>query len=87
MCATAMARWGSPATHGARRNIWQRTIGMHEMNVLILSAGTRCKTVEYFQRAAGTGRVITTDCSPLAPALYLADGYHVVPRIDDPGYL
>ncbi|MGO1592349.1 ATP-grasp domain-containing protein [Ancrocorticia sp.] len=57
------------------------------MNVLILSAGTRCKTVEYFQRAAGTGRVITTDCSPLAPALYLADGYHVVPRIDDPGYL
>ena len=58
------------------------------MNVLILSAGTRCKTVQYFKRAVGdSGRVITTDCSNLAPALYVADGHHIVPRIDDPTYI
>lgn len=58
------------------------------MNVLILSAGSRCKLVGYFRKAlAGRGSVIATDCSELAPALYLADRHHVVPRITEDGYL
>ena len=53
------------------------------MNILILSAGTRDKIVQYFKRAlAGRGRVIATDMSAAAPAIYEADGYHLVPRID-----
>ncbi|PWF26911.1 ATP-grasp domain-containing protein [Ancrocorticia populi] len=57
------------------------------MNVLILSAGTRCKLVEYMKDVAGDSLVITTDCSDLAPALYVADRYYVVPRVDAPGYM
>lgn len=58
------------------------------MNILILSAGTRCKLVTYFKREEnGFGRVITTDCSKYAPALYLSDRYYIVPRMTDPGYL
>lgn len=58
------------------------------MNVLILSAGTRNKIVQYFRRTlAGSGRVIATDMSNLAPAIYEADKYYIVPRMDAPGYL
>ena len=52
------------------------------MNILILSAGTRNKIVQYFKRELnGEGKVIVTDCSNLAPAIYEADGYYIVPRI------
>lgn len=58
------------------------------MNILILSAGTRNKIVQYFKRElANEGRVIATDCSNLAPAVYEADRFYLVPRISDPGYL
>lgn len=58
------------------------------MNILILSAGTRNKIVQYFKETIGeTGRVIATDCSNLAPAVYEADAFHLVPRITAPGYL
>lgn len=58
------------------------------MNILILSAGTRNKVVQYFKNELrGKGRVICTDCNPLAPALYTADKYYIVPRIDNPTYL
>lgn len=58
------------------------------MNILILSAGTRNKVVQYFRRAfAGYGKVIATDMSPLAPAIYEADGYYLVPRITEPDYI
>lgn len=57
-------------------------------NVLILSAGTRNKVVQYFKKALnGEGRVIATDCSNLAPAIYDADKYYIVPRMTDEGYL
>ena len=43
------------------------------MNILILSAGTRNKIVEYFVNTLnGTGKVIATDMSNLAPAIYEA---------------
>lgn len=58
------------------------------MNVLILSAGTRNKIVQYFRRTlAGSGKVVATDMSNLAPAIYEADKYYIVPRMDAPGYL
>ena len=57
-------------------------------NILILSAGTRDKVVQYFKKElAGKGRVTATDCSELAPAIYEADEYVIVPRITEPGYL
>ena len=57
-------------------------------NILILSAGTRNKVVQYFKKALnGEGRVIATDCSNLAPAIYDADKYYIVPRMTDEGYI
>ena len=52
------------------------------MNILILSVGTRDKIVQYFRKAfAGDGRVVAADCSRLAPALYDADKFYIVPKI------
>lgn len=57
-------------------------------NILILSAGTRNKVVQYFKKAlSGNGLVVATDCSNLAPAIYDADKYYIVPRMTDDGYL
>lgn len=57
-------------------------------NILILSAGTRDKVVQYFKKELeGRGRVIATDCSNIAPAIYDADAFYLVPRITEPGYL
>jgi len=59
-----------------------------EMNILILSCGTRNKIVQYFKKElAGKGHVFATDCSELAPALYEADKHFIVPRMEDDGYL
>ena len=58
------------------------------MNILILSCGTRNKIVEYFMREMkGEGKVIATDCSELAPALYEADTFYIVPRITEGTYV
>lgn len=58
------------------------------MNILILSCGTRNKIVQYMKRElSGRGRVIATDMSPNAPALYDADAFYLVPRITEPGYI
>ena len=52
------------------------------INILILSAGTRNKVVQYFRKELeGKGRVYATDCSELAPAIYEADEAILVPRI------
>lgn len=58
------------------------------MNVLVLSCGTRNKIIQYFKRELnGAGKVIATDMSPNAPALYEADVHYIVPRMTAPGYL
>lgn len=58
------------------------------MNILILSAGTRNKIVQYFVKTLdGTGKVIATDMSNLAPAIYEADKYYIIPKMTKPGYL
>ena len=58
------------------------------MNILVLSAGTRNKIIQYFKKAlAGEGNVIAADCQELAPALYEADKFYLVPRITDRNYI
>ena len=58
------------------------------MNILVLSAGTRNKVIQFFKKELGNnGRVIATDCSNLAPAVYDADKFILVDRITAPGYM
>lgn len=58
------------------------------MNILILSAGTRNKIVQYFKKAVGgNGCVVATDMSELAPAVYDADKFYKVPCMTDDGYI
>ena len=58
------------------------------MNFLILAAGTRNKIVQYFKKEVGnSGHIIATDMSELAPAIYEADKYYIVPRMTDDGYI
>jgi len=58
------------------------------VNILILSCGTRNSIVKYFKNELSSiGRVIAADCSNLAPALYDADKYYIIPKINDGDYL
>lgn len=58
------------------------------MNILMLSVGTRNKIVQYFKRTLnGNGKVVVTDMIEIAPAIYEADEYYIVPRITDPNYI
>lgn len=58
------------------------------MNILILSCGTRNLLVRYFkEKESGIGRVIGTDCSAYAPALYETDAFYLVPPMTQPDYL
>ncbi|MEI3327694.1 MAG: ATP-grasp domain-containing protein [Thomasclavelia sp.] len=58
------------------------------INILILSCGTRNKIIQYFkENLLGLGKVIATDCHPIAPALYEADEYYIVPKMVNKGYL
>ncbi len=58
------------------------------MNILILSAGTRNKIVQYFKKIiGGNGKVIATDMSDIAPAVYEADKFYKVPRMTADGYI
>ena len=58
------------------------------MNILLLSVGTRNKIVQYFKKEFNEiGRVIATDKSDLAPALYEADKFYIVPKITDNSYV
>lgn len=58
------------------------------MNILILSAGTRCQLVQYFKRSEnGFDKIVTADCSRYAPALYMSDTHYIVPRMNMESYL
>ena len=57
-------------------------------NILILSAGTRDKVVQYFKKELGSqGKIIATDCSNIAPAIHDADLAYLVPPITADGYI
>lgn len=63
------------------------------INILVLSAGTRNKIVQYFKRTLikedgeRLGNVIATDMSAIAPAVYEADKFYQVPRMTEEGYI
>ncbi len=53
--------------------------------VLFTCAGQRVDIVSAFGRVGAT--TVAADVNPLAPALYHADRYELVVRVDDPGYV
>jgi carbamoyl-phosphate synthase large subunit len=53
--------------------------------VLFTCAGQRVDILDAFRRAGAT--TVAADVNPLAPALYRADCYALVPRVDDDGYV
>ena len=58
------------------------------MKVLFCSVGRRGELVKDFRLSMEAGgKIVATDNSPVAPALYLADKQYLVPKIDDPGYI
>ena len=58
------------------------------MNYLMCSVGRRGELMKDFRLSMEEGsRIIATDNSPYAPALYFADKQYIVPRITDPGYV
>lgn len=60
------------------------------MNVLITSASRKVGLVRAFQSALarrGGGQVVAVETSPLAPALYLANRYFLVPPSSDPHFI
>lgn len=58
------------------------------MNLLFCSVGRRGQLIKYFKQTLGeSDRIIATDHSPIAPALFFADVKYVVPRIDSDDYL
>lgn len=58
------------------------------MNYLMCSVGRRGELMKDFRASMEAGsRIIATDNSPYAPALYFADKTYIVPRIDAPEYI
>ena len=59
------------------------------MNILICSVGRRVQLINYFKKELNQigGKVVAVDCDQTAPALYHADIYEIVPRIDHPEYI
>ena len=58
------------------------------MNILFCSAGRRCELLKDFRKTMGDeGKIIATDISITAPAIYMADNYYIVPRINDENYI
>ena len=58
------------------------------MNYLMLSVGRRAELLKDFRLSIGAeSKIIATDLSPYAPALYFADKQYIVPRIDAPEYI
>ena len=54
----------------------------------MLSAGRRCELLKDFRKTMGdNGKIVATDISVTAPAIYMADKYYIVPRIDDDNYI
>lgn len=62
-------------------------INEKKTNILITSAGTRNKIIQYFRDNNKDGRIVATDMSNLAPAIYEANAHYIVPRITDPNYV
>lgn len=59
-----------------------------EKNILFCSVGRRGRLLlDFKQSMHNEGRIIATDNSPVAPALYFADVAYTVPLINESGYI
>lgn len=57
------------------------------MNILFCSVGRRSKLLIDLKNSDSQVKILATDCSPYAPALYFADQQFISPRVDDMSYL
>ena len=58
------------------------------MNILMCSVGRRGELLKNFKKSMPKGsKIVATDLSPYAPALYFADKQYLVPCIDHPTYI
>lgn len=58
------------------------------MNILFCSAGRRGELLKDFRQSLSAGsRIIATDMSPYAPAVYFADTFYLMPSIYDENYI
>lgn len=58
------------------------------MNILFCSAGRRCELLKDFKRSLGDAvKIVVTDNSEAAPAMFFADRKYQVPLINDASYL
>lgn len=58
------------------------------MNILMCSVGRRGELLNDFKKSMSkSSKIVATDSSRYAPAVYLADKYYIVPSITDPYYL
>jgi carbamoyl-phosphate synthase large subunit len=61
------------------------------INIAFTSVGRRVELLRLFRRAYQDlrldGRIIALDIDPLAPALQVAEGRYIVPRLDDPDFI
>lgn len=63
-------------------------MGEKEMNILFCSAGRRCQLLQNFRQSMGnSGKIIATDMSVTAPAIYMADKFYIVPAVNDENYI
>lgn len=60
---------------------------MNSKNILFCSVGRRARLLMDFRESMnGCGKLVATDLSPVAPALFFADETYLVPRITAPNY-
>lgn len=58
------------------------------MNILMCSVGRRGELLKDFRKSMSRGsKIVATDNSPYAPALYFADRQYIVPKITDKNYI
>jgi carbamoyl-phosphate synthase large subunit len=58
------------------------------VTVLVSGAGgaAAISTIKALRSGGFDGRIVATDAEPLSAGLYLADGFHVVPKAKDPAF-
>lgn len=66
-------------------------MGNKTVNILFTSVGRRVELIRLFRKAyidlRLDGKIIATDIDPLAPSLKEVDGFYIVPRTSDDGFI
>lgn len=58
------------------------------MNILFCSVGRRAELLKNVRQSmGGKGKIVVTEMSETAPALYFSDAYYIVPAITDSNYI